>query len=294
MTSGARSGALSAAGTLDDLARGINEAHDACLTARRSATARAREAGELLEEAKARVKHGEWLPWLKTNCPEVTERTAQLYMLVARRWATLAAKAQRAADLPLRKTVALLTRRVPVREVGLGNLATVSEPEDDALSAPVPERFDHLPDRERDEVRRVVAELEEFQHQRRQPLRSAVTGAIEGWAPTQGNPPVYWAINGDRRRWTNRQIRAALRRWMEGRGRSPVVDDAMLIVRQRAHVDPSAHGAMLPPDAGRPDYCCPRCGYEWNGLPRPRSLPAAVRRRADGRVRTGLRGGDSA
>lgn len=31
---------------------------------------------------KAKCQHGEWLPWLADNCPEVTERTVQKYMSV--------------------------------------------------------------------------------------------------------------------------------------------------------------------------------------------------------------------
>jgi Protein of unknown function (DUF3102) len=40
--------------------------------------------GELLIEAKAMLnKHGEWLPWLHEHC-ELSERTAQRYMRIAR------------------------------------------------------------------------------------------------------------------------------------------------------------------------------------------------------------------
>ena len=30
--------------------------------------------------AKDKCEHGEWLPWLSENCPEITVRTAQNYM----------------------------------------------------------------------------------------------------------------------------------------------------------------------------------------------------------------------
>jgi len=40
---------------------------------------RAIKAGELLKEAKNKVPHGDWLPWLKTDC-ELSVRTAQRYM----------------------------------------------------------------------------------------------------------------------------------------------------------------------------------------------------------------------
>jgi Protein of unknown function (DUF3102) len=40
-------------------------------------------AGDLLIEAKAQLKHGQWLPWLRENCL-ISERTAQLYMRCAK------------------------------------------------------------------------------------------------------------------------------------------------------------------------------------------------------------------
>jgi hypothetical protein len=90
------------------LAKRINAAHAATTQAAHRALEHARQAGDLLIEAKAVVPHGEWLPWLETNCPDVTERTAQAYMRVARRWPELEAKAQRVADLPIRQALALL------------------------------------------------------------------------------------------------------------------------------------------------------------------------------------------
>lgn len=59
-----------------------------------SAVQHAIQAGELLTEAKAQVKHGEWLPWLGANFPAST-RTAQGYMRLAER----AEDAQRLAHL---------------------------------------------------------------------------------------------------------------------------------------------------------------------------------------------------
>jgi len=68
----------------------------------RSAVRHAVRAGELLAEAKAQVKHGEWLPWLRENFPG-DPRTAQRYMQVA-------ANASRVSHLPtMREAVALLS-----------------------------------------------------------------------------------------------------------------------------------------------------------------------------------------
>jgi hypothetical protein len=68
----------------------------------RSAIQHAIAAGERLIEAKALVKHGEWLPWLRENT-ELPERTARSYTRLARESATV-------ADLPtVREAVAVLT-----------------------------------------------------------------------------------------------------------------------------------------------------------------------------------------
>jgi len=87
----------------------INAAHTAACRAAGEALNHARRAGELLQQAKAAVNHGEWLPWLAANCPAISERTAQGYMRVAREWPALQAKAQHVADLPLRQALALLS-----------------------------------------------------------------------------------------------------------------------------------------------------------------------------------------
>lgn len=75
--------------TLADLAVAINTAHQAAEKTAFAALDYARQAGELLIEAKARVKHGEWLPWLEANC-EVVPRQAQKYIKLAENWDSLA------------------------------------------------------------------------------------------------------------------------------------------------------------------------------------------------------------
>jgi len=63
------------------LAQEIREAHAAVLASARTTIERAVHVGKLLIEAKATVKHGEWLPWLKET--GLTPRTAQRYMRLA-------------------------------------------------------------------------------------------------------------------------------------------------------------------------------------------------------------------
>ena len=67
-------------------------------------------AGDLLIEAKAQVKHGQWLPWLSDHV-QISERTAQLYIRLAKNRAEIekAKSAMHVADLTLNEAAALLT-----------------------------------------------------------------------------------------------------------------------------------------------------------------------------------------
>lgn len=108
-----------------DLVMEINDAHRACEAAARSAVEHALRAGELLERAKAGVAHGFWGMWIQDNC-EFSERTAQVYMRVARELPKLDdAKAQRVADLPLREVAKLLSAPKTRHEEDEGSLEWV-------------------------------------------------------------------------------------------------------------------------------------------------------------------------
>jgi hypothetical protein len=72
------------ASVLDELAQRIEAEHDAAAIALQSALAHAIVAGELLIEAKSKVRHGQWLIWLVANC-SIPKRTAAHYMWLARR-----------------------------------------------------------------------------------------------------------------------------------------------------------------------------------------------------------------
>jgi len=72
------------------LATAINAEHAAVYDHTRSAIHHARAAGEKLRQAKAQVAHGHWLTWLKTYCPQLSKRTAQAYMQLAKGWTVLA------------------------------------------------------------------------------------------------------------------------------------------------------------------------------------------------------------
>jgi Protein of unknown function (DUF3102) len=74
--------------TLAMLATEIMAEHTAAIGASRLALDHARRAGELLLQAKAQLRHGEWLPWLAANC-DLTVRNAQVYMQIAGGWSRL-------------------------------------------------------------------------------------------------------------------------------------------------------------------------------------------------------------
>ena len=88
---------------LPELAARIKEEHEATAVALQRGLEHALAAGKMLIEAKALLKHGQWLPWLAEHCA-MSERTAQAYMQVAHSFAKIGdeAKAQRVADLGFR------------------------------------------------------------------------------------------------------------------------------------------------------------------------------------------------
>jgi hypothetical protein len=94
--------ALAGSNSLADLAARINAEHAGASNALKKGLQHAIACGNLLIEAKRKAPRGEWLLWLKTNC-EVSERTAQAYIRVAKAFTTLGEdKAQRVADLSFR------------------------------------------------------------------------------------------------------------------------------------------------------------------------------------------------
>jgi Protein of unknown function (DUF3102) len=109
--------ALAASNSLTDLAARILAEHTAIHGLLSESIERAMAAGDLLIEAKALVKHGQWLPWLADHC-KISERTAQLYMRVARNRAEIeATKSATNADLNLSEAAALLMLSSDVRKL---------------------------------------------------------------------------------------------------------------------------------------------------------------------------------
>jgi Protein of unknown function (DUF3102) len=104
--------------SLADLAARIRAFHEATAEGLRRSVEHAMAAGDLLIEAKAQLKHGQWLPWLRDHCV-MSERTAQLYMRCAKNRSAIEEQAKSAtfADLTLNEAAAVLMLTSDVRKV---------------------------------------------------------------------------------------------------------------------------------------------------------------------------------
>jgi len=89
------------------LPRASGAEHETTSAALKTSVGHAIAAGELLIEAKALLKHGQWLPWLADHCA-ISDRTAQLYMRCAKNSSAIEANTQCVADLTLNEAAAIL------------------------------------------------------------------------------------------------------------------------------------------------------------------------------------------
>ena len=92
---------------LATLANEINDLHDRAIEAATTAIEHARACGELLNQVKARLGHGNFLPWLEENC-RVKPRQAQKFMKLAREGAAIEAKCASNAHLTIDSVLRLL------------------------------------------------------------------------------------------------------------------------------------------------------------------------------------------
>jgi hypothetical protein len=103
---------VTASNSLTDFAARIRNEHIAVGVALKHSVEHAMAAGDLLMEAQAQLKHGQWLPWLK-SCG-ISQRTAQRYMRLARNRSLIEANATPVSDLGVSGALALLS--VPRRD----------------------------------------------------------------------------------------------------------------------------------------------------------------------------------
>ena len=88
---------------LVQIARDANREHDEVVASLSRGLEHARRAGELLNQAKGAVPHGQWAAWLGEHFVG-SDRTARLYMRIAREWPKLDAETGNGvANLPLRE-----------------------------------------------------------------------------------------------------------------------------------------------------------------------------------------------
>jgi hypothetical protein len=94
--------------------RQINAAHDAVVNAVRDALQNAIRAGELLVAVKDGQDHGDWETWLSNSCPNISNRTARLYMHLSKNEDKLTAAAEQngntVADMSVREAQKLLAK----------------------------------------------------------------------------------------------------------------------------------------------------------------------------------------
>jgi hypothetical protein len=105
---GSNAGVLPA--RLGELAVTIRREHEAAAEAVKRGLNHAIAAGQLLNEAKALLRHGEWLPWLRDRCA-ISDRTARLYMSLAKNRELLEGQIGNVADLSVRGAAALIASR---------------------------------------------------------------------------------------------------------------------------------------------------------------------------------------
>ena len=140
--------------SLNSIAGDIRNHHDKVKAAHGKALEHAKKAGEALSEAKEQVSHGEWATWLERNAPEVSDRTARVYMRIANNWEQIESKTAESADLSIDKATKLISKPKPapaaIKDAGGGddsikgeNVAT--EPPE-PVSVAAPESADNTPD----------------------------------------------------------------------------------------------------------------------------------------------------
>src|SRR5258708_1445730 len=113
--------------SLERLATRIRKEQRAIEAAYWSAVDHAMAAGDLLIEAKRKLKHGEWLPWLTIHC-EISERVAQKYMLLARKRPEIEANPNRGSDLTTITKALMLVAPTPGSRTVVEFIAPPSSP----------------------------------------------------------------------------------------------------------------------------------------------------------------------
>jgi hypothetical protein len=98
---------------LKDLAKQANHAHQLVSESLRTAIDNAKNAGDLLIEAKSLVEHGDWTQWIGGNF-KASPETARIYMRVSKNWDYEVKPALESnPDLTLEDVKRILRRELP-------------------------------------------------------------------------------------------------------------------------------------------------------------------------------------
>ncbi len=97
---------LAGSNSLADLRERLKVEHGAVIGSLRRGLHHAMAAGDILTEAKAQLRHGDWLPCLE-SC-NISERTAQRYVRLAKHRGVIEAKCDTVSDLGVRGALALI------------------------------------------------------------------------------------------------------------------------------------------------------------------------------------------
>lgn len=98
------------------IAAQINAEHSKAVTAAETALNHAFRVGELLTEAKEKIIHGEWLPWITQNL-SFGDRQARKYMQLAKERATIQANRNCNSDLGIDAAIRLLSGKGSLLEI---------------------------------------------------------------------------------------------------------------------------------------------------------------------------------
>src|SRR5215470_5652201 len=96
---------------LTDLALRIKAEHEAATVSFNAGLEHALACGQLLIEAKSKIPHGAWLPWLEREC-SVSPRMSQIYMRLAKEAPRLGSNTKRVSYFSLRQAIAHVSRQV--------------------------------------------------------------------------------------------------------------------------------------------------------------------------------------
>lgn len=159
--------------SLDALAIRINEQQEQIEQAWGMTLELAKQAEEMLIEAKRLAGHGNWLPWLEANC-RVSASMAEKYMKIAKGWDMLAAgNPEHVPNLSIRDAVKLLAKprsykaeAPPTIDAEFSEVVAEPTPPSDPLSALVDQleaEFLRIPFKEREAaVEQVIERLSTF------------------------------------------------------------------------------------------------------------------------------------